>query len=129
MPDKTKAQTLRRNQTEAEKQLWRQLRNRNLENYKFRRQHTIKPYIVDFLCFSHKLIVELDGGHHNEENQIIYDKKRSHYLEEKGFVILRFWNNQVMGEMESVLNEILLALEPLPPHPSPLPQGEGAKNT
>ncbi len=61
MPDKTNAQLLRTNQTEAERQLWRQLRNRNLANYKFRRQYPIEPYIVDFCCFSHKLIIELDG--------------------------------------------------------------------
>lgn len=124
MPDKTKAQTLRQNQTEAEKLLWQQLRNRNLSNYKFRRQYPIEPYIVDFLCFSHKLIVELDGGHHNEEQQIIYDTERSDYLESKGFVILRFWNNQVLGETEVVLNQILLALES-----SPSPSGRGRKTT
>jgi len=128
VPEKTKAQILRQNQTEAEKQLWRQLRNRSLEGYKFRRQFTIEPYIVDFLCFSHNLIVELDGGHHNEVNQVIYDKKRSNYLEARGFVILRFWNNQVLGEMKTVLNEILLALKSSP-SPQPSPSGRGGKTS
>ncbi len=128
MPDKSKAQQLRQNQTEAEIQLWRQLRNRNLAGYKFRRQYTIEPYIVDFLCFSHSLIIELDGGHHNEEQQIIYDKKRSDYLESKGFVILRFWNNQVLGEMEAVLDEILISLE-ASPSPQPSPSGRGGKTS
>ncbi len=125
MPNKTKAQQLRQNQTEAEKQLWRQLRNRNLAGYKFRRQDPIKPYIVDFCCFSEKLIIELDGGHHNEEAQILYDNKRSDFLESQGFVILRFWNNQILGEMEAVLNEILLVLEPAP-SPQPSPSGRGS---
>jgi len=124
MEQKSKAQKLRQNQTDAERFLWRQLRSRNLAGHKFRRQYTVEPYIVDFLCFSHKLIVELDGGHHNENDQIIYDKKRSNYLEGKGFVILRFWNNQIFSELEAVLNKILLALE-ASPSPNPLPQGEG----
>jgi type I restriction enzyme M protein len=128
VPDKTNAQLLRTNQTEAEKQLWRQLRNRNLADYKFRRQYPIEPYIVDFLCFSHKLIIELDGGHHNEDNQIIYDKKRSNYLEQKGFFILRFWNNQVLGEMDVVLNEILVSLE-ASPSPQPSPSGRGSNTS
>jgi type I restriction enzyme M protein len=125
VPDKSKAQQLRQNQTEAEKQLWRQLRNRNLADYKFRRQYPIKPYIVDFLCFFHRLIIEIDGGHHNEDNQIIYDEKRSNFLEAKGFVILRFWNNQVLGEMDAVLNEILLTLKSSP-SPQPSPSGRGS---
>jgi len=128
VPEKSKAQLLRQNQTDAEKHLWRQLRNRNLADYKFRRQFPIEPYIVDFCCFSHNLVVELDGGHHNEDNQIITDKKRSNFLEEKGFVILRFWNNQVFGEIEAVLNEILLALESSP-SPRPSPSGRGSKTT
>jgi len=65
MSEKTKAQLLRQNQTNAEKHLWQFLRNRNLADYKFRRQYPIEPYIVDLMCFSHKLIIELDGGHHN----------------------------------------------------------------
>ena len=125
MQEKTKAQQLRQNQTDAEKLLWQHLRNRNLSGYKFRRQAPIEPYIVDFLCFSHKLIVELDGGHHNEESQIIYDKKRSNFLESKGFVVLRFWNNQVLGEIEDVLNEILLCLQSSP-SPQPSPSGRGS---
>ncbi len=125
MPDKSKAQTLRQNQTEAERQLWRQLRNRNLANHKFRRQYPIKPYIVDFCCFSKNLIIELDGGHHNEETQISYDNKRSSFLESKGFIILRFWNNEVLGEMEAVLGEILIALESAP-SPQPSPSGRGS---
>ena len=117
MQEKTKAQLLRKNQTDAEKHLWQQLRNRHLAGYKFRRQYPIRSYIVDFLCFSERLIIELDGGHHNEGQQIIYDKNRANFLESQGFVILRFWNNQVLGETEAVLNKILLSLEfpPLTP--------------
>ena len=123
MPNKTKAQQLRQNQTKAEKLLWQQLRNRNLATHKFRRQHPIGNYIVDFCCLKEKLIIELDGGHHNEPDQKAYDQDRTGYLESEGFTVLRFWNNQVLGSTEQVLYEILSVLEH--PHPRPLPQGEG----
>ena len=123
MPEKTKAQLLRQNQKEEEKLVWTHLRNRNILKQKFRRQHLIGKYIVDFCCLEKRLIIEVDGGQHNDENQIRYDNARTEYLESLGFIVLRFWNNQILGETEQVLNEIVSVLER--PHPSPLPRGEG----
>lgn len=122
--EKTKAQILRANQTKAERLLWQKLRNRQLSDQKFRRQHSIGNYIVDFCCIRQKLIIELDGGHHNETEQINYDHKRTKLLNSEGFTVLRFWNNQVLNETEQVLNAILIALQKHP-HPDPLPRGEG----
>lgn len=118
----SRAKKLRRNQTEAEKILWSLLRNNQL-NYKFRRQHPIDPYIVDFFCVELSLIIELDGGQHTEEA----DGKRSLYLEEQGFRMLRFWNNEVLKNREGVYQSICMTVAELSPHPSPLPAGEGGK--
>jgi very-short-patch-repair endonuclease len=87
------ARLLRKNQTEVEQFLWKQLRNRQLFGHKFRRQFPIEPYIVDFVCLELKLIIELDGGQHAD--QIDYDNQRSLYLEKRGFKVIRFWNNEV----------------------------------
>ncbi|MCP4406239.1 MAG: endonuclease domain-containing protein [Gammaproteobacteria bacterium] len=105
---KTKARYLRQNQTEAEQALWRQLRNRQLMGYKFRRQYVIKPYIVDFVCVAAKLIVEIDGGQHAEQRH--YDQRRSRLLESQGYRVVRYWNNEVLNNMEGVLEALTLAL-------------------
>ncbi|MDR3490577.1 MAG: DUF559 domain-containing protein [Gammaproteobacteria bacterium] len=99
---------LRQNTTDAEKRLWYFLRAKRLKGYKFRRQHLIYPFIVDFICLEKKLIVELNGGQHAE--QLDYDMKRTHFLKGKGYVVMRFWNNEVMQETETVLNKIFHAL-------------------
>ena len=99
---------LRQNQTNAEKALWYQLRERRLTNYKFRRQVTIGHYVVDFVCMSARLIVELDGGQH--ARQVIYDEARTHYLQREGYEVPRFRNNEVLTNMEGVLNTLTLAL-------------------
>ena len=96
--------------TDAEKALWQHLRFRQLDSYKFRRQCPIGSYIVDFVCFERKLIIELDGSQHAEK--ISYDSKRTQWLESEGFQVLRFWNNQVLNEIESVLSKILNQLTP-----------------
>ncbi len=96
-----KARRLRQNQTDAEKIVWQQLRSRQLAGCKFRRQHPLGNYIVDFICLDRKLIIELDGSQHMETLE--YDEKRSNFLQQEGFVILRFWNNQVFEELETVL--------------------------
>ena len=83
-----KARSLRKNQTDVEQLLWKQLRNRRLFNYKFRRQFPIEPYITDFACLELKLIIELDGGQH--ANRIDYDDQRSLYLGKRGFKVIRF---------------------------------------
>ena len=96
---------LRLNTTDSEKHLWFLLRAKRLNGYKFRRQHLIYPYIVDFICPQKKLIIELDGSQHAEQK--IYDEKRTDFLKSKGYKILRFWNNEVIENTEAVLVEIL----------------------
>ena len=107
---KTVSRQLRKNMTNAEKVLWQKLRLKQLNGYKFRRQCPIGSYIVDFVCFDKKLIIELDGSQHAD--QVVYDLKRTQWLESQGFEVLRFWNNQVLNEIESVMNLILNVLTP-----------------
>ena len=76
----------------------------------FRRQQPIGPYIVDFVCFEQKVIIELDGGQHNEATQAVYDSARTAWLQAQGFKVLRFWNNQVLSELDSVKAALLEAL-------------------
>ena len=121
--DKIKTRELRKNLTEAERTLWRYLRLRQIDGNKFRRQQPIGKYIVDFVCFGKKLIVEVDGGQHNE--QLIYDSERNELLERQRFRILRFWNNQVLKEIDAVKERIMEALSSnsYTPHLNPPPQG------
>lgn len=100
---------MRKNLTDAEKKLWRHLRLKNIGGNKFRRQQPIGKYIVDFVCLEKKLIVEVDGGQHSEE--ITYDNERTAWLESEGYRILRFWNNEVLEDVEIVSEVILKALE------------------
>ena len=121
------AKKLRKNMTDAERLLWQHLRNRELGGYKFRRQRPIGPYIVDFVCLEKKLVIEVDGGQH--AGQVELDTKRSDYLKEKGYRAMRFWNNEVLQETESVLTVILSSLDgnvtfPLTPALSPKGEGE-----
>ena len=97
----TKARNLRKNQTDVEQILWQQLRSRQLLNCKFRRQMPFAPYIVDFVCLDHHLIIELDGSQHQEQKT--YDEKRSAFLQNHGFTVLRFWNNEVIENLAGVL--------------------------
>jgi len=99
---------LRASQTDAENLLWYRLRNRNLFKYKFRRQHTLQAYIVDFVCLEKSLIIELDGGQHAEQQT--YDEKRTQQLKKEGFQVLRFWNNEVLNNIEGVLFVVQEAL-------------------
>jgi adenine-specific DNA methylase len=116
------ARNLRKQQTDAETKMWHLLRNRRLAGKKFRRQHPIPPYVVDFYCHEAALVVEIDGGQHAEARR--YDDARTAFLEKKGLQVIRFWNNEVLGEIEAVLQVIWDALhEPSPP--TPLPGGEG----
>ncbi len=116
------ARILRRNQTDAEKQIWKHLRNRRLAGYKFRRQYSVGPYVVDFVCLERWLVVEIDGGGHMEKLQ--KDERRTASLESHGFTVVRFWNNDVMQNTESVLNVILEVLN-VPSSPTLLPEREG----
>ena len=112
-PSKTlgRARSLRRNQTEAEKKLWRYLRNSSLNGFKFTRQNPVGPYIADFLCFNKKLIVEVDGATHGEPHEIEYDAKRTAFLESCGYRVFRCYNADVFENIDGVLDGILLQLE------------------
>ena len=103
-----RARNLRKNQTNAESTLWAELRSRQLCGRRFKRQHPIGNYIVDFVCLESRLVVELDGGQHLASSE--YDETRTSYLSSRGFSVLRFWNNQVFPEIEGVKEAILLAL-------------------
>jgi very-short-patch-repair endonuclease len=112
-----RSRALRRDQTEVERRLWSRLRARQLCDTKFRRQHPIGPFIVDFSCVERRLVIELDGGQHAA--QIEADHKRSAFLARGGYRVLRFWDNEVMEDIEAVLERIAAVLSD--PHPSPLP--------
>lgn len=117
-----RARGLRQDMTDAERKLWYRLRNRQLSGWKFRRQHEVDHYIVDFVCTDAMLVVELDGGQHAE--QADDDARRTRHLQTLGYRVPRFWNNDVLTDTESVLEVILAALANPAPHPSPLPDGE-----
>ena len=112
----------------AERTLWFQLRGRRLNGLKFKRQVPIDRYIADFCCSDARLIIELDGGQH--ATRTAEDANRTKILEAMGYLVLRFWNNDVLQNLEGVLEEILKTLEQHrsePPHPDPLPYGEREK--
>jgi adenine-specific DNA-methyltransferase len=113
-----RARQLRKEQTPAEARLWRQLRDRQFTGFKFRRQRVIGPYIADFVCLEQYLIIELDGGQHQEQRA--YDERRTLFLETEGFRVLRFWNHQVLGESQAVLGAIHQALSTEPGRRVPL---------
>jgi very-short-patch-repair endonuclease len=117
-PDEIKtlrARNLRANSTKAELRLWRRLRARSLMGHKFIRQEPIGPYIVDFVCREHRLVIEVDGGQHATDKR---DAVRDRWLAEHHYRVLRFWNNDVLGNVEGVLEMIAAALPPDgPPHP------------
>ncbi len=104
---KTFARSMRHAPTEAERQLWLLLRNRRLVDFKFRRQVPIDHFIADFVCFSARLIVELDGGQHAEST---YDTARDAYLRAQGFRILRIWNSDILARPDAVLDAVWAAL-------------------
>ncbi len=108
------AKSLRSNQTDAETKLWYYLRAHRFMGLKFKRQKPIGQYIVDFICIEQKLVIEIDGGQHTE--QIEYDMARTKFLQAEGYRVLRFWNNQVLSEIEGVLEAIRMeiALSPTP---------------
>jgi very-short-patch-repair endonuclease len=103
----TFARRLRRDQTPAETLLWSRLRGRRLGGFKFKRQVPIGSYIADFVCSDARLIVELDGGHHNHDYKALADRKRTIELENKHYLVVRFWNHEVTRELDSVCDTIL----------------------
>jgi very-short-patch-repair endonuclease len=112
------ARTLRRRPTAAERLLWRHLQNRELAACKFRRQVPIGPYVADFVCFAARLVIEVDGGQHATLRPA--DARRDRWLAAQGFRLLRFWNNDVLDNLDGVLQTIAVALAGQPPHPDPL---------
>ncbi|HLA26492.1 MAG TPA: endonuclease domain-containing protein [Syntrophales bacterium] len=121
----TLGKALRKRPTDAEQLLWRHLRMKQMEGLKFRRQQPIDNYIVDFVCFDNRIIIEVDGGQHADENN--KDRERDSYLQQFGFRVLRFWNNEVLqntSEVLEIIREICLSHPPL----NPLPSREGKKN-
>lgn len=103
-----RARELRHPQTPAEQKLWQILRSRQLDGYKFRRQHPIGWYIVDFYCAAAKLIIEIDGDSHAE--QVEYDQVRTEWLESQGYRVIRFTNDEVFRQVEGVIEAILRAV-------------------
>jgi len=125
-----RARLLRKKATEPELIHWRRLRNRNFAGYKFRGQHPVNHYILDFYCPAAKLAIELDGGGHNYQTSQIRDRMRSEVLAQRGVLVLRFWNHQVRLKLDSVLRTIWFALEQRQlknpsPSSSPFDKGRG----
>jgi len=119
----TRAKELRTRQTMIEQRLWYHLRAHRFMGAKFKRQKPMGRYIVDFVCLEHRLIIEIDGGQHAEQSE--YDQVRDAWLRSEGYTVLRFWNNEVLQQMENVLEQIRTAVAPSPPAPLPL-TGEGS---
>jgi len=109
-----RARRLRKTSTDAEKTLWYRLRSRSLNGYKFVRQEPIGPYTVDLICRERRLIIEVDGGQHADNSR---DVIRDKWLVDHNYRVLRFWNNDMLGNMAGVLETIAAALAEAPPHP------------
>jgi 2-methylaconitate isomerase len=132
-----RARSLRQNQTDSEQRIWSKLRGRRFDGFKFRRQVPLGRYIVDFVCFDRRVILELDGGQHGEQETKKYDAERTAWLESQSFRVVRIWNHEVW-EDEDAVEEFLWqrlhdmaepnAHQPLTPDPSPA-RGEGRLNT
>jgi very-short-patch-repair endonuclease len=113
----TQAKSLRHNMTEAETKLWHHLRAKRLNGYKFRKQQPIGPYIADFLCAEQKIIIEADGSHHADN---AHDQQRDSWLMDRGYRVLRFWNNDILLNIDQVKEAIYAALiDPSPNPPKP----------
>ncbi len=124
------ARKLRKNMTDAERRLWSRLRGEQFGGFKFRRQAPIGSFIVDFVCFERKVVIELDGGQHRLVSE--QDEARTDWLNSQGFRVLRYWNHEVFEDLDSILEATWLALKTAPgeevshwetPHPNPPPQG------
>jgi very-short-patch-repair endonuclease len=114
-----RARGLRADATDAERKLWRHIRDRQLEGVKFRRQHPIGSFVADFCCLELGLIIELDGSQH--ANRTEEDDRRTEYLRQQGFEVFRFWNPDVLNDVESIVETIRVEILAKPPHPGPLP--------
>ena len=110
-----RARDLRTNATDAERKLWSYLRRRQVADFRFRRQQSIGPYIVDFFCPEARLIVEVDGGQHVD--RAAADAERTEWLESRGYRVVRYWNHEVLQNIEGVITDLQLRLSE--PHPPP----------
>jgi very-short-patch-repair endonuclease len=117
---KARCRSFRNQSTEAEKQLWAYLHNRQLDGIKFRRQHPVGNYVLDFYCPEANLCIEVDGSGHLDPEQIQHDLERTRFLQEQGIRIIRFWNTDIFDHMDVVLDviakEVLLNKKPTDPH-------------
>jgi very-short-patch-repair endonuclease len=111
----TLAKNLRKRSTDAERSLWRHLRSKQIEGLKFKRQEPIGKYIVDFVCSEKSIVIEVDGGQHSES----VDSERDAWLRSQGFTVLRFWNHEVLANIEGVLDMTLRTCSRRPPSPTP----------
>jgi very-short-patch-repair endonuclease len=119
---KNLARNLRKNMTDAERRLWSKIRRKQLKAFQFYRQKNIGDFIVDFYCPAAKLIVEIDGGQHYSEENILKDEARDKFMSDLGFKVLRFSNSDVFNNIEGVVTEIYNHLKKIPPNP-PLKKG------
>ncbi|MCX6731610.1 MAG: endonuclease domain-containing protein [Candidatus Parcubacteria bacterium] len=121
--EKIKRKILRNNVTKAETILWSKLRNKQIFNYKFRRQYSIGPFVVDFYCPKLKLAIEIDGSSHFQSDELEYDKERQDYIEDKNIKFLRFINDDIYKKLDKIVKIIKNNVYP---HPTlPLAKGEG----
>jgi len=104
------AKGLRTRQTDAELALWSKLNNRQVAGFKFRRQQQITDYIVDFVCFEKKLIIELDGSQHSEEPFKAKDENKTRLFQNEGYEVLRFWDNDVLQNLDGITEAIVIAI-------------------
>ena len=116
----SRARHFRQNPTDAERKLWQHLRHLPCSAY-FRRQATIGPYFADFACHTNRILIELDGGQHADSAA---DLVRTNYLKAQGYRVLRFWNNDVLDNIEGVIETIIRSFRTTPPTPDPSPPQE-----
>jgi very-short-patch-repair endonuclease len=114
-----RARSLRNNPTDAERRLWARLRYRQIDGHRFRRQMPIGSFIADFACLECRIVIEVDGGQHDLRRPL--DDARTRWLASQGYRVLRFWNNDVLGNTDGVVALVRTALSA--PHPDPPPQG------
>ena len=114
-----RARTLRKSMSDAERRLWHALRGKQLDGARFRRQHPISRYVVDFVCLERRLVVEVDGGQHTDDAHAAHDARRDHWLAAEGYRVVRVPTTEVYGNIAGVLDTILALMQELPPVPMP----------